>query len=298
VYQRFFGFTAKPFALNPDPAFLYPSRQHAEALTMLEYGIESQANFFLLTGEIGSGKTTVIRQFIRILGARFAVGLISNTHSRFSSILPWALSALNIVPSDGSDIAQYEAFTDAVVHSYGKGKRTLLILDEAQNLSVEVLEELRLLSNVNSEQDVALQVLLVGQPELRVKLERDELTQFAQRVSVDFHLESLTLNETREYIRHRLSVAGGNAALFEPEAEAFIHARAGGIPRLMNQLCDLALVYAYAEQRRSIDLQLVRLALQERNRGRAIRIFSGDQSVLTLTPKNSALDVNPASNRI
>jgi general secretion pathway protein A len=298
VYQRFFGFTAKPFALNPDPVFLYPSRQHAEALTMLEYGIESQASFFLLTGEIGSGKTTLIRQLIRTLGERFAVGLISNTHSRFMSILPWALSALSIVPSDGSDIAQYEAFTDTVVRSYAKGKRTLLILDEAQNLSIEVLEELRLLSNLNSEQDVALQVLLVGQPELRIKLEKAELTQFAQRVSVDFHLERLTLIDAREYIRHRLRVAGGDAALFDPEAEAFIHARAGGIPRLMNQLCDLALVYAYAEQRRSIDLQLVRLALQERNHGRAIRIFSADQPQATLAPKNSIIDVNSASSRI
>jgi general secretion pathway protein A len=298
MYQRFFGFAAKPFALNPDPAFLYPSHQHAEALTMLEYGIESQASFFLLTGEIGSGKTTVVRQLIGSLGERFAVGLISNTHSRFTSILPWALSALNIVPSDGTDIAQYEAFTDTVVRSYGKGKRTLLILDEAQNLSIEILEELRLLSNLNSEQDVALQVLLVGQPELRAKLEKAELTQFAQRVSVDFHLERLTLGEAREYIRHRLRVAGCDAALFDPEAEAFIHARTVGIPRLINQLCDLALVYAYAEQRRSIDLQLVRLALQERNRGRAMRIFSADQSVLPLALKKSAVDVAPASNRI
>src|ERR1700722_10574659 len=112
MYEQFFNFKSRPFALNPDPAFLYPSRQHAAALTMLEYGIESQANFCLLTGDIGSGKTTVVRQLIRMLGDRVTVGLISNTHQRFTSILPWALSALGIAPSDDSDIAQYEALTD------------------------------------------------------------------------------------------------------------------------------------------------------------------------------------------
>jgi general secretion pathway protein A len=298
VYERFFSFKSKPFALNPDPTFLYPSRQHAAALTMLEYGIESQAAFCLLTGEIGSGKTTVARQLIRTLDGHFTVGLISNTHAGFRSILPWALSALGVVPADDTDIAQYEALTDSVIREYGLGKRTLLIFDEAQNLSVQVLEELRLLSNINSEKDIALQILLVGQPELRVKLERPELMQFAQRVSVDFHLESLTLAEARAYVRHRLEVAGGDPSMFQPEAVAFIHARSAGIPRLINHLCDLALVYAFADQRRSIDAQLVRQVLQERSRGRTIRIFSGDQSVPPLAPKNSAADVAPASNRI
>jgi general secretion pathway protein A len=298
VYERFFNFKSKPFALNPDPAFLYPSRQHAAALTMLEYGIESQASFCLLTGEIGSGKTTVVRQLIRTLDGHFTVGLISNTHARFQSILPWALSALGIVPADDTDIAQYEALTDAVIRDYGLGKRTLLVFDEAQNLSVPVLEELRLLSNINSEKDIALQILLVGQPELRIKLERPELTQFAQRVSVDFHLESLTLAEARAYVQHRLEVAGGDPAVFQAEAVAFIHARSSGIPRLMNQLCDLALVYAFAEQRPSIDEQLVRLVLVERNRGRAMRVFSGDPALAGLAPRPSGIDTGISSKRI
>jgi general secretion pathway protein A len=298
MYERFFNFDSKPFALNPDPTFLYPSRQHAAALTMLEYGIESQANFCLLTGEIGSGKTTVVRQLIRMLGEHFSVGLISNTHERFPSIIPWALSALGVVPADDTDIAQYEALTDFVIRDYGKGRRTLLIFDEAQNLSLQVLEELRLLSNLNSEKDIALQILLVGQPELRMKLERPELTQFAQRVSVDFHLECLTLGEARAYVHHRLSVAGGDPSMFQPEAVAFIHARAGGIPRLMNQLCDLALVYAFAEQQRSIDMQLVRLVLQERSRGRAMQVFSGDPAVLPLVPKPAAVNTGTMSNHV
>ena len=297
MYQRFFSFSTKPFALNPDPAFLYPSRQHAAALTMLEYGIESQASFCLLSGDIGSGKTTVVRQLIKTLGDSFTVGLISNTHHRFASIMPWALSALGVVPADDSDIAKYEALTDFVIREYAQGRRTLLIIDEAQNLSVQVLEELRLLSNLNSESDIALQTLLVGQPELREKLERPELVQFAQRVSVDFHLECLSLNETRAYVRHRLTVAGGDPSIFQPEAVAFIHARANGVPRLMNQLCDLALVYAFADQRRSVDEHLVSVALQERNRGRAMRVFSADPAVVSLAPK-AVVEAGSTSKRV
>jgi general secretion pathway protein A len=264
MYERHFGFRSKPFALTPDPAFLYLSRQHATAMTMLEYGLESQAAFSLLTGDIGSGKTTLVRRLLRGLGDQVAVGLISNTHGRFRSIHGWALSALGIAPADDSEIAQYEALVDSFVREYARGRRTLLILDEAQNLSVEVLEELRLLSNVNSETDLVLQILLVGQPELRANLARPELRQFAQRVSVDFHLRPLDCSETHGYIRHRLSVAGGNDALFQPEAIEFVYARTGGIPRLLNQLCDFALVYAFAEGRLSIDVDLVAQVVRER----------------------------------
>jgi general secretion pathway protein A len=297
MYEDYFKFNSKPFALNPDPAFLYPSPQHAAALTMLEYAIESQAAFCLLTGEIGSGKTTVVRQLIRLLDERFTVGLISNTHERFQSIFPWALSALGMSPVDGSDIALYEALTDFVIRDYGKGRRTLLILDEAQNLPIQLLEELRLLSNVNSEKDIALQILLVGQPELRAKLERPELEQFAQRVSVDFHLECLNLAEACAYVQHRLTVAGGDPEMFRPDAVAFVHDRAHGIPRLMNQLCDLSLVYAFAEQRRVIDEQLVRQVLQERNRGRAMRVFGSDPVAVPLAQLSTA-DTGSASKRL
>jgi general secretion pathway protein A len=297
MYEDHFHFKSKPFALNPDPTFLYPSPQHAAALTMLEYAIESQAAFCLLTGEIGSGKTTVVRQLIRLLDERFTVGLISNTHERFQSIFPWALSAMGVTPTEHSDIALYEALIDFVIREYGKGRRTLLILDEAQNLPIQLLEELRLLSNVNSEKDIALQVLLVGQPELRGKLERPELEQFAQRVSVDFHLESLNLDEARAYVQHRLSVAGGDPGIFEPDSVAFIHARAHGVPRLMNQLCDLSLVYAFAEQRSSIDEQLVRQVLQERNRGHAIRVFGNDPLPAPLGELSTAA-AGPTSKRL
>jgi general secretion pathway protein A len=269
MYLRYFNFKTKPFAMSPDPAFLYESPQHASALTMLEYALESQSSFCLLTGEIGSGKTTLIRRLIRMLGDKVTVGLISNTHARFRSVHPWALSALGITAPLATDIAQYEALTEFFVREYGRGRRTLLIFDEAQNLSVRTLEELRLLSNVNSEQDVAVQTMLVGQPELRQKMARPELKQFAQRIAVDFHLNALSLTDAIAYIRHRLKVAGGNEDLFSCNSVEIIYERSGGIPRVINQLCDMALVYAFAEACTSVDANLVDSVLRDRDKGSA-----------------------------
>src|ERR1700722_6827925 len=289
MYERHFGFKSRPFALTPDPAFLYLSRQHAMAMTMLEYGLESQAAFSLLTGDIGSGKTTLVRRLLRGLGDQVTVGLISNTHERFQSIHGWAISALGIVPVDDSEIAKYEALVDSFVREYGNGRRTLLILDEAQNLSVDVLEELRLLSNVNSETDLVLQILLVGQPELREKLSQPELRQFAQRISVDFHLRPLDPQETHAYIRHRLAVAGGDARVFLPEAIGLIHGRPGGVPRLLNQLCDFALVYAFAEGRVSIDADLIAQVVRERHGAQLIPSLSAAEPQLSLGTAESRL---------
>jgi general secretion pathway protein A len=274
MYERHFGFKAKPFTLTPDPAFLYPSRQHAMALTMLEYGFESQAAFALLTGDIGSGKTTLVRRLMRQLGDQVSVGLISNTHVRFNSVHGWALSALGIAPVDDSEIAKYEALVDSFVREYAHGRRTLLIFDEAQNLSIDALEELRLLSNVNSEKDLVLQILLVGQPELRTKLSLPELEQFAQRISVDFHLRPLGRAETHAYMHHRLKVAGGNPELFDAEAIEFMFRCTNGVPRLLNQLADYALVYAFADQRKTVSLTLVNQVLRDCGTGPTLRPFA------------------------
>ena len=281
MYLNHFKFKSKPFAMNPDPDFLYASEQHTTALTMLEYAIESQAPFSLLTGEIGSGKTTLVGRLVRMIGDRVTVGLISNTHGRFRSIHPWALSALGIAARDASDVAQYEALTEFFISEYGKGRRTLLIFDEAQNLSVRTLEELRLLSNVNSEGDVALQTMLVGQPELRRKMARPDLQQFAQRVAVDFHLNALTLPETEAYVRHRLTVAGGSDAIFNSKAIEFIHQRSGGIPRLINQLCDLSLVYAFADGRERVSALLIAKVLKDRSNGNSSLLFGQDSEIAT-----------------
>ncbi len=284
MYEAYFHFSSVPFAMSPDPAFLYQSSQHAAAVTMLEYAVASQAPFCLLTGEIGSGKTTLLRYFLHTLGENTSVGLISNCHGGFHSIHPWALSALGIAPVNDSNIAQYEALVNFFVREYGRGRRTLLVFDEAHNLSAPILEELRLLSNVNSESDLALQVLLVGQTELRRKLESPELKQFAQRVTADIHLGPLTSKDTRSYIQHRLTVACGDPSLFHAKAISFIHARTRGIPRLINHLCDLALLYAYAERRSVIDLNLMQSVLIDRKKRGAMPLFGGRRAASGVPP--------------
>jgi len=257
MYERHFGFATKPFALPPDPSFLYLSPQHARALTMLEYGLESQAPFLLLTGDIGAGKTTLVRTLLQQLGDTIVVGTITQTHSRFKSTHPWALAALGVADHDSSEIGMFQALENVITQHYQRGKRTLLIFDEAQNLPIPVLEELRLLSNINTDRDVMLQIMLVGQPQLRAKIALPVLQQFAQRVAVYFHLKPLSRVETFAYIAHRLQAAGGNSALFLPEAVEFIFARTRGVPRLINQICDYALVYGFAERRVEIDADLI-----------------------------------------
>jgi general secretion pathway protein A len=279
VYESFFGLQARPFALTPDARFLYPSRPHAMALTMLEYGLASQAPLLLLTGEVGSGKTTLVRRFLDDLGDRVCVGLISNTHTRLKSVLGWALSALEIAPADDSDIAMYEALVDTCIRTYATGRRTLLVVDEAQNLSPDVLEELRLLLNVNSDQDLVLQILLVGQPELRATLRQPQLRQLAQRVAAEYHLRPLSGDETRGYVKHRIAVAGGDPEIFHADALAAVHGHAGGVPRLVNQLCDMGLVYAYAAQQRWVDCAMIDQVLADRAEAEALPVFAaGDRS--------------------
>jgi len=264
MYRRFYGLATRPFALTPDPEMLFRSRQHAQALTLLEYGLETHASFALLTGDIGSGKTTLLRHLVRNAGPQVALGLISNSHAGFGSIHPWLLSALSIAPADDSEIAMYEALVDSFVREYARGRRTLLIVDEAQNLPAPVLEELRLLSNVNSEKDIVLQVLLVGQPELRQTLARPDLRQLAQRISVDFHLRPLTREDTHAYVRHRLRAAGATSEIFLPAALEYVYEQTAGVPRLINQLCDLGLVYGYAEGLRSVDRPVLEAVLRDR----------------------------------
>jgi general secretion pathway protein A len=264
MYEKHFGFRERPFALTPDPSFLYRSRKHGMALTMLEYGLINEAPVIVISGEIGAGKTTLIRQLLNQLDEKTIVGLISNTHKAFGELIQWVTMAYGL-PHEGKDkVALYRAFVDFLVAEYGRGKRTVLIVDEAQNMDPDTLEELRLISNINADKNLVLQLVLVGQPELRDTLRQKRLEQFAQRIAVDFHLEALELKETREYIQHRLEHAGGNKNIFQPDAILEIFKHAEGVPRLINSLCDTALVYAFAEGRQRVTGRLVAQMVQEK----------------------------------
>ena len=267
MYENFYGFREKPFSLLPDSGFLYLSSKHRIALTLLEYGLLNQAGFTVISGDIGTGKTTLVRKLLEQAGDAFAVGLVTNTHHNFGELMNWVLMAFDLDGSGLDPVRQHEIFIDFVIGQYARGRRTVLIIDEAQNMSVDALEELRMLSNVNADKDQVLQVILVGQRELRDTLRRPDLVQFAQRIGVDYHLEPLTEAETREYIRHRCQTGGGKVDLFTDQACARIHRSTGGVPRLINLLCDTALVYGYAEQLETIDAELINEVARDKRSG-------------------------------
>lgn len=257
MYETFYGLKAKPFSLLPDPAYLFHSRQHEVALSLLEYAVNNQLTVSAMSGEVGSGKTTLIRELINKLGDDVMVGLISNTHRSFGNLMQWVCSAYSIPSRDKDKAELYHDFVDFLCAQYAEGRRTLLIVDEAQNLDAESLEEIRLLTNVNADEHLVMQLLLVGQPELHDLLKRHELRQLAQRIGVFARLGPLDEKETAEYVRHRVQVVGGSANLFHKNALRLIHWNSGGIPRVINTLCELALVYGYAEGKRRIDATLV-----------------------------------------
>ena len=267
MYESFYGFKEKPFSLLPDPAFLYMSEKHRLALTMLQYGIVNQAGFTVVTGEIGSGKTTLIRQVLNEVSDDVTIGLVSNTHRNFGELMQWVLLAFGLEYRDKKKIELYQTLADFIIKEYSQSRRTVLIIDEAQNLSPEALEELRMMSNINADKDQVLQLILVGQPGLRRTLRLPELQQFAQRVAVDYSLKPLNLEETWNYVRHRLKLAGGDPALFETKACAAVYYYSGGIPRLINVLCDTALVYGFADQKRRIDALTVCDVVHDKARG-------------------------------
>jgi general secretion pathway protein A len=265
MYESFYGLREKPFSIQPDPAFLYMGKRHSLAYTMLEYAIHNRAGFTVICGEIGCGKTTLIRRLLNEMGDEVKVGLVTNTHPDLSDLTEWILLAFGQGYEGLSPIARYDTFQRFLVSEYAKGHRVVLIVDEAQNLSVAAMESLRMLSNINADKDQLLQVVLVGQPQLRDLLRRPELQQFAQRVAADFFISPLNSVEVGDYIDHRLKVAGRERQLFTPLATAKIARAAHGIPRSINILCDTALVYGFAAEERLIDVNLVDEVLKDRS---------------------------------
>lgn len=272
MYLEYYGLRERPFSLVPDPEFIFWARPHSKAYTMLEYGIASHAPITVITGEIGSGKTTLVRKLLSEIPGDYSVGLISNATGGRGELLHWVMMSLGQTVDSGASYVQiFRSFQDFLIDEYAQGRRTALIFDEAQNLTPETLEELRMFSNINADKDELLQLILVGQPELRDLVHRPELQQFAQRIASEFHLRALDAEETGQYIDHRMSIGGATRKVFDPQAAAMIHAACRGVPRLINQLCDYALVYGFAEEKPEIDVAIVRDVLEDR---RQFGVFS------------------------
>ena len=269
MYAEHFGLKREPFSIAPDPRYLFMSEHHREALAHLLYGVRGGGGFVLLTGEIGAGKTTVCRCFLEQVPKRSNVAYIFNPKQTVIELMKSVCEEFHIpldeVRARGATVKDFvDPLNNFLLQAHAAGQNNVLIIDEAQNLSTDVLEQLRLLTNLETNERKLLQIILIGQPELRDMLARPELEQLAQRVTARFHLEPLNENETAHYIKHRLSVAGMSGLIpFDREARKRIHDLARGIPRRINLLCDRALLGAYATGRDRVDRAIVDKAAAE-----------------------------------
>ena len=264
LYLEYFGFHERPFTLLPDPDFLFWSRSHRRAFSVLEFGVITRAPITVVTGEVGAGKTTLIQKLLQTLDDDITLGLISNAQGGRGELLQWVLNALSIEADlTGAYVNMFQQLQDFVIEEYASGRRVILLIDEAQNLSIEGLEELRMLTNINSNKDELLQLILVGQPELRQLIMRPELRQFAQRVTATYHINALDRAAIAGYIQHRLSHVGGTGSEFTGEAIDLVHEHTRGIPRLVNKLCDFAMVYAATEERKVVDGAIIEEVLED-----------------------------------
>ncbi|HIP53602.1 MAG TPA: general secretion pathway protein [Chromatiales bacterium] len=266
MYEDYYGLREKPFSLLPDPNYLMFSSKHRLAYSLLEYGLNYSEGFTIITGEIGCGKTTLVRHLLKSAGPLVTFGFISDTIRLKGEILERVLLAFGLEVREEGDgwTEKFQRFAEFAVDEYSKGRRLVVVVDEAQNMDEEALEELRVLSNLNAEQDLLIQIILTGQPELRMKLATPRLKQFAQRIGKLYHLLPLDSQETQDYIHHRIQVAGGDPNLFTNDACDVAFEGSGGVPRLINQLCDTALVYGYGLEKQVIDKEIMDMVLQDR----------------------------------
>jgi general secretion pathway protein A len=266
MYTSFFGLQEKPFAITPDPRYLYLSERHAEALAHLLYGINEAGGFIQLTGEVGTGKTTVIRSLLEQLPGHADVALILNPRVTPAEFLLTICEELHVAvpePGRGSTKVLMDLLGRHLLDTHARGRRVVLIVDEAQNLSTQTLEQVRLLTNLETATTKLLQIILIGQPELRELLDKPELRQLAQRITGRYHLNPLSAEESAAYVKHRMRVAGATAEVFTPAALREIHRLSGGVPRIINVVCDRALLGAFTQEDHRVGGALVRQAASE-----------------------------------
>lgn len=259
MYQSYYHFKDKPFEVVPNPAYLYMSRTHKQAMTYMRYGMQERLGFVLMTGGIGSGKTTLIRELIRTMSPEITLARVFNTKVTSEELIAMINEDFGLETAGKGKVQLMKDLYAHLIREYTEGRRSVLIIDEAQNLSPDLLEEVRMLSNLETDDAKLLQILLVGQPELDSVLSLDKMRQFRQRISMACRIENLTRKEVEEYVLHRLTVAGNREALaFTEEAFDVIHEVTGGIPRQINTLCSFLLLTAFTEERRDVSADMVR----------------------------------------
>ena len=266
MYTSFFGLNEKPFAITPNPRYLYMSERHAEALAHLLYGLNEAGGFIQLTGEVGTGKTTIVRTLLEQLPQHADVAVILNPRLSPLEFLLTICEELGLFLGDeeassGKDLV--DVLNAHLLNKHAKGRRVVVIVDEAQNLQPDTLEQVRLLTNLETPTHKLLQIILIGQPELRELLARSELRQLAQRITGRYHLVPLSRDDTAAYVRHRLKVAGARHEIVGERALREVHRLSGGVPRLINIICDRALLGAYTQAEHEVDARLVKQAAAE-----------------------------------
>ena len=260
MYESFFHLTEPPFNVTPDPRFVYLSRHHQAALSSMKYGVDRRVGFIQITGEIGAGKTTLSRMFLQQIGENVHTSLVFNPKLSEIELLEVIVEDFGLKPASKKRKACFDALNRYLLEESSKGFNAVLIIDEAQLLPPKALEQIRLLSNLETASQKLLQIILMGQPELNDLLKRRDLRQLKQRIAVRCHLPELSLEEVGLYIRHRLKVAGATGDIFSPEAIGRIHELSGGIPRVINILADRALLAAFAAGAQRIDAPMVECA--------------------------------------
>lgn len=281
MYLTFYGLKEKPFSATPNPKFLYLTPGHREALAQLLYGVQESKGFIVLTGEVGTGKTTLLHTLLQRLDGNTEVAFIFHSKLPFDGILEYMLEDFGIAKTAGTQAQRFFALNNFLIERRRAGQNTVLIIDEAQNLDPPTLEQVRLLSNFETPTEKLLQILLVGQPELKAKLELPELRQLKQRIGLRCSIPPLTPEETRDYIRHRLRIAGArDGGLFTHHAVRRIADHTRGNPRLVNIVCDHCLLIGYADQKRTINQDIVEQAIEYLRAGELKRQGGEDRDFL------------------